>query len=377
MGGAFLARADDATAASWNPAGLSYLKRPEFSLVGLGNTFRNTAANSFGKFTQRDTLTGYNVDFLALTYPINLASRSGAAQVSFQRVLTYDGDRTIRQPDRTFQLSSSGGFDVFAIGTGFQISRGLRVGATLNRWFNGYHQFTDRGNLGRANVRLLADLDLRGWNVNGGLIWTPFESLNIGAVFKTPFVADVTLTRQRTDTNAAGETTTNFSRSRSVTFDFPATAGAGLSWRPMNQLTVSMDYTLTQWRRGRVHNYFTLAPQGQPSETGDFYPVLPFPALITRQHNTYQTRAGVEYVLIVRSLTVPLRLGYFLDRQHFSDVDLRPPTFNGFTAGVGVVVGHVLLDGAFVLETGHYLDITGDSVDATIRRFLVSVIYRH
>src|SRR5262249_18832771 len=35
MGGAFLARADDATAASWNPAGLSYLRRPELSLVGV------------------------------------------------------------------------------------------------------------------------------------------------------------------------------------------------------------------------------------------------------------------------------------------------------------------------------------------------------
>ena len=39
MGGAFLARADDATAASWNPAGLSYLRLPEVSLVGVRNKF--------------------------------------------------------------------------------------------------------------------------------------------------------------------------------------------------------------------------------------------------------------------------------------------------------------------------------------------------
>ena len=38
MGGAFLARADDATAASWNPAGLSYLRTPELSLVGAFNS---------------------------------------------------------------------------------------------------------------------------------------------------------------------------------------------------------------------------------------------------------------------------------------------------------------------------------------------------
>ena len=33
MGGAFIAVADDATAASWNPAGLVQLEKPEFSLV--------------------------------------------------------------------------------------------------------------------------------------------------------------------------------------------------------------------------------------------------------------------------------------------------------------------------------------------------------
>ena len=34
MGGAFIAVADDATAASWNPAGLVQLERPELSIVG-------------------------------------------------------------------------------------------------------------------------------------------------------------------------------------------------------------------------------------------------------------------------------------------------------------------------------------------------------
>ena len=379
MGGAFLARADDATAASWNPAGLSYLKRPEFSLVGLANSFQNTKDNSAGDFVERDHLTGYTPDFVALTYPISIASRSGAAQVSFQRVLSYGGDRTITRPDRTFQISSGGGFDVLAMGTGFQISRNLRIGATLNRWFNGYHQVTDRVGLGRAQIfQLVADLDMRGWNANAGVIWTPLENLNIGGVLKTAFTGDVTLTRQRTETATVGGTpTTNFSRSRSLVLDFPGTVGAGLSWRPRNQLTLSMDYTRTRWSQGRIRNYFTLPPQGQPSiETGDFFPVLPFPALLTDQDNTHQARVGIEYVLILRRLPVPLRLGYFRDRQHFLDVDGNAPSFDGFTAGIGAVMGPVLLDGAFVLETGKYSDVEGNLVDATIRRFLVSIIYR-
>src|SRR5690349_5208750 len=35
MGGAFIARPDDATAATWNPAGLSYLRTPEISAAGV------------------------------------------------------------------------------------------------------------------------------------------------------------------------------------------------------------------------------------------------------------------------------------------------------------------------------------------------------
>ena len=34
MGGAFIGVADDATAASWNPAGLIQLEKPEMSIVG-------------------------------------------------------------------------------------------------------------------------------------------------------------------------------------------------------------------------------------------------------------------------------------------------------------------------------------------------------
>ena len=64
MGGAFLARADDATAASWNPAGLSYLRRPEVSIVG-----NYLAANS-SVGLDRTEGTASTLDFLAVTYPL-------------------------------------------------------------------------------------------------------------------------------------------------------------------------------------------------------------------------------------------------------------------------------------------------------------------
>src|SRR6266581_6250480 len=61
MGGAFLARADDATAASWNPAGLSYLRNPEVSIVGARNAFDRGPEGG----TANDRFVGRTPDFAA------------------------------------------------------------------------------------------------------------------------------------------------------------------------------------------------------------------------------------------------------------------------------------------------------------------------
>jgi hypothetical protein len=92
MGGAFLARADDATAASWNPAGLSYLRRPEMSLVGARNVFNtDVEGGDISRFT------GWSPDFGAITFPLSIKSAGGAIQLSFQRVIPFDGNRTIER----------------------------------------------------------------------------------------------------------------------------------------------------------------------------------------------------------------------------------------------------------------------------------------
>src|SRR5262249_28816848 len=71
MGGAFLARADDATAATWNPAGLSYLRRPEVSVVGNYLSAHSTV----GLDSTRGTAS--TLDFLAVTYPLSFGGSAG------------------------------------------------------------------------------------------------------------------------------------------------------------------------------------------------------------------------------------------------------------------------------------------------------------
>ena len=386
MGGAFLARADDATAASWNPAGLSYLRRPELSLVGARNNFSIEEVRP-GGFVDTESGTGRVADFVAATYPVSLGSVSGAAQVSYQRVINFTTEALDENPDVIRTGDSSGGFDVVAFGTGLRVFNSLRLGATLNRWLNGYTQtFIREPRVGRTRGRVdqLSEYELSGWNANLGVIWEPFSSLNLGVVGKTPFTADVRLRRERTDITPSGTAFTRNAAARNdVRIELPGAVGVGASWRPHGQLTLSADYTRTFWSRGRIRNFFTLAPtpEGEepltPEETGDFYASLPYPTFTVEARDAEQVRAGVEYVLIHDRVRWPIRAGYFTTRQTVPAADGESPWFDSATLGLGMGVGPLLLDVAFVYETGDYVDTSLFQQSKTARRVLVSLIYRH
>ena len=395
MGGAFLARADDATAASWNPAGLSYLRLPEVSFVYSGGRLDSLEVTAASR--KEDKRHGRTPDFFAAAYPFELGRAVGSAQVSFQRIISFQGDRTITEAFldmATGQLvsnppsvvASEGGYDVVTFGTGVAVGGNLRAGATVNRWFNGYHQTLDRDTLRggiEGHTTQEFDYDFSAWNFNLGLIWSPHADLNLGVVFKSAFTADVQLNKSRTDltvppsSNQASSTDPGM---LPITLDFPAAIGIGASWRPRSRLTVSADYTRTAWSKGEIHNFFTL-PAGAPGPgTPTVYESLPYPSLeispALPQHNTVQVRGGAEFVFIFGRVKVPVRAGAFSDRQYFQAKDGTPPYFTGLTAGTGIVIGPVLADVAYIRERGDYQAPGTDSVTVNSSRFVGSVIFR-
>jgi hypothetical protein len=397
MGGAFLARPDDATAASWNPAGLSYLRLPEVSLVGAHNSYVVEQ-----RTVERDSFAGSAFDFAAFTWPVAVKDVRGAVQLSYQRAISFDGTRTISQERGPTQGRSNGGFDVVAVGTGLRLSRRLRVGVTVNRWLNGYEQELNLEVPTQPNSERVFDLDFRprGWSVNVGAIWSPVESLNVGAVFKTPFTADVRLKKQREDTwtdEGPPQVTFNQHESKDVTLDFPASYGFGLSWRPLDIVTVSADLTRTRWSRAFIYDYFDLSatPVGGEPPPANVFDVLPYPSLgedrvvkqDVEQVDAEQIRVGVEYVLLTRRFKIPFRAGYFNDRQIVAYPGQSAPRFNGITVGTGIILGSLLLDVAYLHEFGKY-SITLEQATASstpvepitstvhTNRFFASVIYR-
>ena len=77
MGGAFLARADDATAVSWNPAGLSYLARPELCVVGVHKGFAQSTTDRHSETLYAEDFQGTSPDFLSAAWPIRLEVLNG------------------------------------------------------------------------------------------------------------------------------------------------------------------------------------------------------------------------------------------------------------------------------------------------------------
>ncbi len=408
MGGAFLARADDATAASWNPAGLSYLRAPELSFVYLDSSFKGRKrargvdlARRPVELDTRDDRTSGFPDFMAFTWPWEAGETSGAVQISYQRLIPFASSRTItdtttftstnQEFTETRTVESRGGFDVLALGTGVRVSRRLRVGVTLNHWFHGYRQTILKPQQ-FAPSRQESSFDMAGWNVHLGAIASPIESLNFGIVFKGGFTPNADLSRVRYDSfpatpsGAPAKTNFNLYARHDLKLDLPWAIGLGASWRPRSNLTLSVDYTRTNWSESRIRNFFALAranptgaleyPSPAPPASGDFCgvygpddpppapnvtpcsPVLPYPTLDSsvRQGDTDQIRGGIEYVILKSRLKWPVRAGYFRDGQFFRSLDGDAPTFDGLTLGTGLILGNVLLDVAYVYESGRYTD---------------------
>lgn len=404
MGGAFLARADDATAASWNPAGLSYLRLPEVSFVYSGGNLNSHETTPLTQDFIDDRRHGHGPEFVAATYPLRIGSVSGSMQVSLQRQISFSSDRTIDEffgspsSDASFTrhstIATRGGFDVLALGSGWQLTQTVRVGATFNRWFNGYDQSYDRPvELGVSHQE--SRLDLRGWNTNLGVIWTPTETLNIGVIYRTGFRTQSPLSRLRQDPFPSPEGVVVRERSfdsdgldLQTELEFPAAVGVGASVRPRSALTLSVDYTRTLWSKGIIRDYFDLGRTGPVT----IFEKLPYPTLdnTVEQEDTEQLRAGLEYVLIGGRLKVPLRIGYFNDQQYFRAIKryatlgdgsvisvTGAPRYDALTAGAGIIIGPILVDGAYVYEHGNYTDLSGHAIRVRSHRVYASLIYRH
>jgi len=111
VAGAFTAVADDATAASWNPAGLMQLERPEFSLVYRlrHETNRHWSGDPDYRVGE-DDFYGNALNYMSAVMPFRLLDRNMVFSLNYQEVFDFSqrfhADFTGRSSSRSQQVKS-------------------------------------------------------------------------------------------------------------------------------------------------------------------------------------------------------------------------------------------------------------------------------
>lgn len=423
MADAFLAVADDATAASWNPAGLVQLERPELSIVGAYNgVIESFEADVFAGFDRSQWAHNVDLNYLSFVWPLPflVLQRNVCVALTYQR--KYDFSRGFHaqfQPHaQGGQLSSTswrfdqqGGLGTIAPALAFEITQRLSVGAAVNLWRssfieeNGWEQHVRWRSIGFANgAATLTSIsrreryeDVAGENVTAGLLWNVTDRWSIGARYDSALHAraDYAMRQQGTVVRApslfnpipaANQWLMRGNERRDLYF--PQSIALGCAYRHSDRLTLSLDVTRTDWndfyykdRRGRKVSLVDASPLNLAfADVGNGF------SLRGRPHYdpTYTVRAGAEYVFIPKQPETELdhlwtvRGGLFYDPEPSQGA---PDHFYGFALGAGVqLFQRVNIDLAYQFRYGPGVNadfirgVRGFEEDVIQNRVLLSTV---
>lgn len=421
QGGAFIAVADDATAASWNPAGLIQLEKPEASIVG---SFLATDQDfSVGPDAQQagiligdEDVSRWDVNFLSVAYPFRFLKKNFVAALNYHQIYDFHVDLSLKQSindptepplifDQKLNFKSSGGVGALSPGIAVLLLPKLTFGFTVNIFddeFFGSHGWTEtttaigEGELAGTDISTMlksktSSTDFHGANMSLGVLWDVWEKesklLTFGAVLHTPYTA-------RFDQSTSGVTSTTFAGQNSQSFsfdqksrvrmDWPMSIGVGLGFRYTDALSFSFDATWTDWSEWvqKVKVPDSDAPvwnNGRPLGGGSEHDDI---------DDTYAVRFGTEYLIFRKKEILALRGGLFYEprpslgdstNDNATEFSGDPTDVWGFSLGTGISTKRFSLDAAYQFRyvrdmEGNDLGIPGTQVDTTENLFLTSLI---
>jgi long-subunit fatty acid transport protein len=396
MGGAFIAVADDATAASWNPAGLIHLEKPEISMVYSYST-RGQSYNS----STHPELTGttheidiHDINYASLAYPFVLFDRNMVATVNYQRL--YDMNKKIninylwdlRGGDflrDNISYSQEGYLGTISPALAIQVLPELYFGATVNIWddfagtCNWKSSYTSSGTGSLStfpftqSIRTTNSFEFSGLNANLGLLYILNGKYTFGFVYKTPFSASVQKETASSSAQSFPSLPPRFSSvsplkksSETITIDMPASYGFGFAYRHSDNLSFAMDIYRTEWSQFAISNSSGI--RTNPITGASFSQGAP--------KDTTQIRTGAEYLFIGNKTVIPVRGGFFYDPEPGKN---KVDDFFGFSVGSGLAFDKYALDISYQYRWGNRVtgDIPQDGVNSDIHQhtLMTSLIY--
>jgi long-chain fatty acid transport protein len=362
MANAFVAVSDDGTAASWNPAGLAQLRKPEFSLVYSMerrdiDSWGMRSADGAIAYSNRDLhWNAASPDFVSAALPLTISRRAVTVQLGWQRIyqLSSDGSGDVFRlalrepaatPERIFLVSETqGNIDRGSLSVAVKLASRLSVGASFNLWRGDWIDdvgFVEPAGATSDFLMIRNDTRFRGENVTAGLLFTSVR-MSAGFVYNWPFWSSYDI-RQESRSNR--EPPISYDGGSEGEFHFPRSLGVGLAWRPAPRWTVALDVSHDQWTEALVRGIAS-----RPQEVNFFDEMSPE---FTTTRDTTSLNVGAEHLLLREGSVIPLRVGFAWEPQGPTDRFTRDPVeFFLVAAGGGYNTNSLKFDAALQYRWG-------------------------
>jgi long-subunit fatty acid transport protein len=395
MGGAFIAVADDATAASWNPAGLTQLRKPEFSFAySYFRRQEDYRVSGHPEATGSQVVSNDDLNYLSIAYPFKLFERNMIVSLNYQLLYEFNKELNMFVKDtdslgsleQTLHYRQEGKLRTLSPAYAVQITPRLSLGVTFNWWtdtlfwrngwqtdsvLKGYIFYGSRSGTEFNFHYRERYYDFTGFNMNLGFLWHANRMVTIGGVLKTPFTAHVKHKRQDETVYYNPDSTiikSTYYLRENVRLRMPLSFGFGIALRFSDAFTASLDIYHTQWSKFIIDD--SSGARRSPI-TGKF----------TRDSHvsgTTQVRLGAEYLFILTNTVIPVRGGLFYDPE---PADNHPADFWGITLGTGASIKNAVFDIAYQFRQGNNVgkqaltSIPGSEADVFQHLIIASIIY--
>jgi len=273
MGGAFIGVADDATAITWNPAGLYSLERMEASVVSQYYSEDQTL-ELMGQSIEQGNDT-FVLNFASFAYPVEMNGMKITAAIAMQRQLEIFAYNDYGSNNWD---STEGAATTINIGAGTRFMNIFAAGLCANLW-TGSYLFEEELNGNYYE----ADGQFSGFNLGiGGMVDLNYMDnpipLKAGISMKTPFILKVD------EEEGTSE------------IEMPLMLGFGFSYRLGEFLTIAADLETRGYKDKEI------------SYDDDEDPSSSYTAVISLD-DLSQFRLGAEYLLVSDFAVIPLRAG--------------------------------------------------------------------
>jgi len=248
MGGAFLGRADDSTAAYANPAGLTNLFSAELSAEWRFNNY-DTPYTSGGEYP--DNLTrdksrssANNFSYLSFVYPAErwvfaayrhqLMDFNNEQEISGINLGDDESSNPVIQEPVVYNMNVE--IVNYGFSTAFRVNDRISLGATVS-----YFDFK----MNAGNARFIGDIFESRQNQSGrdnewgftlGALFSATDSLSIGLVYRSSPEFDSTFEQKYANFNISG-----LDFERPFQFEVPDSYGIGVSFQPSDNWTINFD----------------------------------------------------------------------------------------------------------------------------------------